>query len=136
MDATLRTLDIVSTEYGCPTLTDPVTGEPFQVEAVSILSMDYFRSLLPLVAGRQSALHSAAGRYSNNLAELDLLSLPRGVRLRLVASDQGWSATLDHMSNRHVVCRMALGDPTLLADAGQTLGAVHCVDSRLRGDGP
>jgi hypothetical protein len=88
MDATLRTVDVVWTEYGCPTLTDPVTGDPFQVEAVSVLTMSYFHSLLPIVAGRQSALFSAAARYSNNLVELDLLSLPRGVRLSLTATEQ------------------------------------------------
>lgn len=135
MDATLRSREIVWTEYGCPTLTDPVTGEPFQVEAVSILTMGYFRSLLPVVAGRQSALHSETGRYSNNLAELRLLSLPQGVRLRLTASEQGWGATVEHVGNRDVICRMAVGDTTLLSDAQQTLGAVTCVDSRAREGG-
>jgi hypothetical protein len=136
LDTTLRTVDVVWTEYGCPTLMDPVTGDPFQVEAVSVLTMGHFRSLLPVVAGRQSALYSEAARYSSNLAELGLLTLPRGVRLSLTATEEGWGATLEHLSNRDVICRMALGDPTLLADADQALGEVHCVDSRLRGDVP
>jgi hypothetical protein len=39
------------------------------------------------------------------------------------------------MSNRNVACKMALGDPALLADASQVLGEVHCVDTRERGNG-
>jgi len=135
LDTTLRTADVVWSEYGCTTLMDPFTGEPFQVEAVSVLTMSYFRSLLSVVAGRQSALYVEAARYSNNLAELDLLSLPRGVRMSLTSTKGGWGATLEHMNNRDVICRIALGDPTLLVDASQVLGVVHCVDSRQQEEG-
>lgn len=128
MDASLRTLDVAVTEYGCPTLVDQVTGEPFQVEAVSILTVDYLRSLLPMVAGRQSELFSRSGRYSNNLAELDLLNLPQGVRVRIEANDRGWRATLDHIRNPYFICRLAVGDAELLVVPDGALGETHCTD--------
>jgi hypothetical protein len=131
--ANLQPGEILDMNIRCLNVPNPATGGRGTQEAIMVVTVNALEDSLSRLSAMQESYRASTGHYAANYSELPGFPLLHGVQGgTLTSTATGWTSSFWHGTNRSVTCHLAVGDPELLLP-GQTLGQIHCVNTRTTG---